>query len=478
MVQPQHIRKPEFNERYYICRCTEGYSSNFSITAKYSKQVNKELLSNALHSLIKKNSWLTHNYFRTEDVHGSLTRGKNYEVRVLDSIKFSDVVTFRNINTYNEEIAEEVNRNMVPMDTQLPLWRIIVFHESSGDQLLCIYVDHSNYDGLAVVQFHKDLTQELANAEEKFIEEIFSYQRDFEYLPKTIMPAAEIITDLYIPSYFKIIRHYLEKYVPFLAKFTNWITSIFTRKTKFTPNLGIQPLFHTKKPVERNLETKFKFLNFTPDQVVKITKFCRSQGITLTSYFNVLFLKTLEETVFKAVDPSLEFSTSSLIAVNGRRYYSEDIKNFRYGTMICGDQVILPPVKDATSSMKYFHQKMVENIKSKVSFKLVGMYNHMNCWEFFKRKIGKIGGRFTLTISNLGKVENSNSECKLEKMYFCSNSGVVYNFLLNMTTTPNNELTVVVGYIPEFDEYELDGTNIMQLFFDKLQLEFLQYCQA
>ncbi|RLV94172.1 hypothetical protein JA1_001962 [Spathaspora sp. JA1] len=480
MVQDQHIRKPGFNERYYICRCTEGYSSNFSITAKYSKPITKELLSNALHSLIKKNSWLIQNFFKIDNECGSVTNGKNYEVRILESVQFSDVVEFQEIDSFNEEIASEVNRRTFAMNTNLPLWRIIVFQQKSDEQLVCVYVDHSHYDGLAAVQFHKDLTRELSSTAKdvQFIEDIFQYTRDFDYLPKTIIQEAETVTDLFIPSYFQIIRHYLEKYLPsFLVKLTNWITRFVTPKSKSTPNLGIQPVFHTQKPTEKNLESKFKFLTFNPEQVAEITKFCRSQGITLTSYFDVLFLKTLQETVFQAVDPNKQFSTSSLVAINGRRYYSEDIKNFRYGTMVCGDEIILPCLakQNITSSMVSFHKQMMDNIRSKASFKAIGMYNYRNNWEYFKSRLGKIGGRFSLTISNLGKIENSNTEYQLEKVYFLSNTGVVYNFILNMVTTPNNELTVVVGYLPEFDEYKLYDSKVMPIFFDQLEANLLQY---
>ena len=54
LIQPNHRRKPEFNERYYICRTIENYSTNFSIIVQYNRQISHNLLSNALYSLIKR----------------------------------------------------------------------------------------------------------------------------------------------------------------------------------------------------------------------------------------------------------------------------------------------------------------------------------------------------------------------------------------------------------------------------------------
>ena len=53
LIQPNHRRKPEFNERYYICRTIENYSTNFIIIVQYNRQISHNLLSNALYSLIK-----------------------------------------------------------------------------------------------------------------------------------------------------------------------------------------------------------------------------------------------------------------------------------------------------------------------------------------------------------------------------------------------------------------------------------------
>lgn len=94
LIQPNHRRKPEFNERYYICRTIENYSTNFSIIVQYNRQISHNLLSNALYSLIKKNSWFVQNFFQIDQRNPATANGHNFEVRILEHVKFNDVVKF------------------------------------------------------------------------------------------------------------------------------------------------------------------------------------------------------------------------------------------------------------------------------------------------------------------------------------------------------------------------------------------------
>ncbi|CAI5758542.1 unnamed protein product [Candida verbasci] len=321
MISPRHIRKVDFNERYYICRFTEGYSTNFSITVKYNQYISRNLLSNALRAFILKNNWLLHNFFKTSDEESSKTNGNDWILKIINTVQFDDVVKYTKIDKFNEKVMERVNSYTLTMNENLPLWRIIIFEESNGDQVVCVYVDHSHFDGLSGVQFQKDLAKEFSLAsDDKFISELFNYGKDGYSLPD-IEPAAESITDLYYPSYLQIVNSYLSS-IPIHSKLSSL----------FNPSVD-PPVFQTTKPVNHVLSTKFKFLKYTPEQVEEITKFCRSNGITLTSYFDVLFIQALEETVFKEIGNG-PYSTASLVAINGRRYYSEDIRNFRYGSML------------------------------------------------------------------------------------------------------------------------------------------------
>lgn len=456
MVEVQHTRKPEFNERYYICRGTEKYYTNFNITAKYDKLISKSHLSIALRSLILKNSWLAQNFFKIEGSDSRKENFRNWRVQVINKISFEDVVKYKKIDKFDETTLEYLNMLTLEMDVQMPLWRIIVFEENTGDQLLTVYVDHSQYDGLSAVQFQKDLSNELFEVTDdgEVRKTLFEYATDFDHLPSKLIPAAEVVTDLYVPGYNRVLTHYLKQYLPLYSKFSGWVY----------PHGNQMPLFQNPKPITRDLTSKYKIMKFHAVKVDEITKFCRSKGVTLTGYFDVYFIKALQETIFKAIDPKTKFKTNSYVAINGRRYYNDDIKNFKYGTMVCGDPIILEHVDDPSEAMRTFQQQLQEDLKSKYAFKTIGMIQYADLWSFFNSKIGKVGGRPTLTISNLGKIANSNDSYRFKEMYFGSNAGVLYNFVLNVTTISTNEVTAVIGYLPEFETYSLDGKKVIDEF--------------
>lgn len=459
LIQPNHRRKPEFNERYYICRTIENYSTNFSIIVQYNRQISHNLLSNALYSLIKKNSWFVQNFFQIDQRNPATANGHNFEVRILEHVKFNDVVKFHQIDKFDEIIMESLNDHIFSMNNAtLPLWKINVFEEMrpNGNQFISVSFDHSNYDGLSGVQFQKDLAKELLTAKDDlFYDVLFDYQRDFGNLPAEILPAVDNLTDLFDLGVLLSSNSILKKWVPFYDTICGFIWP------------SDPPIFDTDTPVTKNLQTKYKFLKLTSNQIGQISKYCRSHGITLTTYFDIICICALQETVFSVVK-SLAIHTSSLVAINGRRYYSDEIKNFLYGTLVCGAPIILPTIENKLEAMQIFHQEMTNDINTKKSFQSTGnLLKHANVWEYFQNKINKIGGRFTLTISNLGKISNSNDIFKFEQMYFVLNTGVVYNFVLNITTLPNGELTAVVGYIPEFEKYELNNKPIMNTFMEK-----------
>ncbi|RCK57488.1 Uncharacterized protein C18B11.03c [Candida viswanathii] len=455
MVQPQHTRKPEFNERLYICRTVEKYSSNFSISVKYAKPVSRALLSNALHSLIQKNSWFAQNFFRVGDAEkdDAVANGTNYEVRIVDSIRFDDVVTYEKIDKFGGETMGFLNDFLFTMNVStLPLWKVFVFEESDGEQLISVCYDHAHFDGLSGVQFQKDLAKELSFAKEEYIEVLFEYKRDLQNLPAEIMPPADTLTDLFTPSSWLVANAICTKFVPLYATVMNYF---------WPPG---PPTFKTDKPLEKNLKGHYRFLKLSPDKVAEISKYCRSIGVTLTAYIDIICLKSLQETVFQNVKSSAEH-TCSLIAVNGRRYYSKDIQNFAYGTMVCGVPIIFPQViDDERQAMKTFNKALAEDIKTKKSFQMIGLIKFANIWQYFKDKIVNNETRFTVTLSNLGKIADSNDVYTFKELYFTLSLGVIYNFVLNTTTLPNGELTAVMGNIPEFEKYKHNGTPIMDSF--------------
>ncbi|KAI3406721.2 hypothetical protein KGF56_000567 [Candida oxycetoniae] len=470
MVEDRHKRAPGFNERFYICRGTEGFYNNFNITVKYDKHVTAAALSIALKSLIRKNSWFTHNFFKKDGTDSAIHNGHNWTLQIVNQIRFDDVVSFEKIAHFNEKVLVKLNEQRVEMNIDKPLWRIIVFEEeeNNNEQLICIYVDHSQFDGLSAVQFQKDLSRELAlidddddddekeENETKVKEILFDYSRDLQYLPNKVMPPAEYATDLYIPPLTTVVNYHLGRYVPFYENIYNWL---------YEPKRGEYPLFVNKSPIRKDMASKYNILKINPDTTVRITEFCRLHGVSVTAYLDIMVIKALQNSVFKAMHGTSQLSTTSYVAINGRRYYARDIQDFRFGSMVCGAEVYLPPIENDILFMQEFTKQLTTSIKSKNAFKAIGMLQYKNAWKLLNDKIGKIGGgRQTFTISNLGKMTDSNNIYKFKEMYFGASVGVMYNLVVNITTLPNNELTIVFGYLPEFESLYLDNKNAIEVF--------------
>ncbi|KAK6200406.1 alcohol acetyltransferase [Scheffersomyces amazonensis] len=471
-----HIRAPEFNEKYYICRGSEGFYSNFNLIAKYNKPVSKALLSNGLRNFIIHNTWLAHTFVKTDDPNSKQIRYTNWERRFVDRINFDDAVTYVPINEFDESVIEYMNNVTISnYSSEKPLWHIVVFETIAGVQYIGIAYDHSSYDGMCGLEFHKDLIKELDKAEEEFIEFIFDYERDYEYLPSKITTPVETLTDLFIPSIWNVVNFYLQKYVSIVPKVLQYLKSLFTTNNPFKANLGVNPIFKWK-PIKKDLRSKYRYFHYSPAEVSKLLAFTRDNGITLTPYFDIIATKCLQDTIFKYIDSKTQFSTTSSIAVNGRRYYSEDIKNFKYGTMVCGDIITLPPIgTDLLKYMKYLYKSMMDHIVTKQSFKLIGLYKYMDIFKYFNNRIGNKDGKVSVGISNLGRVISPEGcSFQIEDVYFGSNTALTYHFIINMVTTTNG-LNVVLSYAAEYDEIYHDEKKAIDIFADKFYNTILDY---
>ncbi|KAI5966571.1 uncharacterized protein KGF55_000880 [Candida pseudojiufengensis] len=468
-TSPDHksiSRKPEFLERYYICRGSQKFYSNFNITIQYNQndRITEHNLSNALRSLILKNSWFLQNFFQIDGTDSFAANWNNWELKYLEEIKFENVVSFQKIESFNESIFKYLDGLSLNFNTEETLWKIIVFETNDNEQFMTVYVDHSMFDGLSAVQFMKDLSKELSligDDTKKVVEVLFNLEEDFKYLPSKPIIASEIITDLYIPSYGKIINHYLNEYIPGYSKALNYL---------YPKNIN-PPIFYNPKPVEKDLTSNYKILKISSIHMSNIAKFCKKEEVTITSYIDIMFIKALQESIFKSINPtSPKYSINSFIAINGRRYYGNDIKNFKFGTMVCGSSVISPPVLNEIESMKYFNQELNKQFETKSSFKDIGMMKYINLMDYFKNKIGKINNNSTFTISNLGKFKSnldSNSNFNIRDIYFSANAGILYSIVLNIISNPSGEMNIVIAYKPEFEDYKFnDGSLVIPKLFE------------
>lgn len=458
-MRPEHRRSPGFNEHTFIFRNKDGFYSNFNVTARYSKPILRDILSNALSSLISKNLWLAYNFFQVALRDPPDVR-KDYELRYVNLISFKSVVEYRKIRSFDEDTFETMNTfNNKIGEENTPLWKICVF-ETDDVQYVCAYFCHSLADGGTALQFHKDLANELAHFEnaEKDVEILFEYHSN---LPK-VKPPVETLTPLYYPSVFQKIWLWLNVKFPCISRWINNTVNYFSGAKP-------PPVF-SSIPIEKDLSTKFKILNFPPSQVRKITQYCRSNGITMTPFFNILGLNSIEKTIyphFPQSDGSIMYSSSNFIAIEGRRYYERLSTPFAYGTLVCGAPTIYHPMnlksdEDLLKYFKEFHGIIRKELDTKRSFKLVWLNLIIDFPQMLRNKIGKLE-RYTTMISNLGKVVDDPSLLwKIEDAWFGLNTSVGYHFILNMVSTETGGLNLVIPYNPIYDELEseINGKRI------------------
>lgn len=450
-MRPEHRRAPGFNEKTFIFRNCAGFYTNFNVTARYNRFILKANLSNALSSLISKNLWLAYNFYKVNSTEADAKR-EEYELRYVKLISFDSVVEYRVISSFDEVTLETINEfNNKIGEQKSPLWKICVF-QTADAQYVCAYFCHSLADGGTALQFHKDLAVELALFEdaETEIQVLFKYHSK---LPEVKAPV-ETLTPLFYPKAFQRLWLWLKAKFPYISR---WID----RASSYFRDVNQTPVF-SSVPVDKDLRSKFKIVNFSPSQVTKITQYCRSNGITLTPFFNILGLNSIEKAIYPHYPRptgSVEYSSSNFIAINGRRYYERLSKPFVYGTLVCGAPTVFRPINlesdlDLLRAMKEFHGIIQSELGTKRSFKLVWLNLIIDFPQVLSNKIGKLE-RYTTMISNLGKVaDDPKLRWKVIDAWFGLNTSVGYHFILNLVTTETGGLNLVIPYNPIYDEIE------------------------
>lgn len=464
MVEAKHTRKPGWLERYYIIRNTYSYYTNFNITVKLDKPITPALLSNALRGLIDKNPWYVINFFKDDEDTYKYMNGFNYHLRYIHEIKFEDVVEFHNIDVFDGSTMSKMNDYKLPMNSGTHgLWHIHVYTDRKGDQYILTMFDHSMYDGGSGVVFQQELVEELGNAKDVKIDVLYKYDVN---LPP-IQGAAQSFTDIYQPTFQHKITYFITKYFP--QCLINMYNRLFMPKPK--ANLGINPLFsnpnHDWK--KNNMKTNLVNINFTASETQEILKYCRSQGITMTPYLNVLMLQCLQETVL--YNPEVQYSTESFIAFQGRRYANLP-RDCLKGVWVSAQILVLPPITNALQTMKYVYQEMQNNLKSRYSFGQFGLIRYFDNLKYLETS-AIVPAKKTLTVSNLGKLQDTNGDYNIVDAYFGLSVGSNYNIVLNMISTSKGGMNVTVGYYPEFDNVIINDKKAIDICLDRFKSRIL-----
>lgn len=482
MTLPNHRRKAAFDESYFICRNVEKYYSNFNVVGQYNKHFSKATLSNALKSMIAKNPWLTYNFFHISDKE-PVDYHTDYELRCVDSITFDKVVEYRQIDKFDEKTFETINEFSNKINcTDAPLWQLCVF-ETDESQYVCGYFCHTLHDGGTALQFQKDLVRELEafEHESQVVENLFDYEKAKYELPD-ILPARELMTDLYIPGIFQRVKLWMNVKFPIIV---GW----FRRSIDYLKSfMGISeeksPVF-ASFAVTKDLSSKFKIVNFSPQQVRSMTQYCRANNITLTPLFNVVAQDCIEKLIFphySRPDGFYEYASSHFIAINGRRFFPQFSNPFLYGVFVAGapttfDYMNIQSKDEFLPHIKRFHSMIYDELKSRRSFKLMWTWAVADISKALQTKIGK-SERYTTMISNLGMVKDDpQSSWKIVNAWFGLNTSIGYHFILNMTTTETGGLNLVIPYFPAYGDLEMEVNGEKVPVMDQFVTQFRRSCQ-
>lgn len=446
-VRESHRRDVGFFERYFIGRNVHSIYTNVGVVTRLNHLVSAEVLSNALRSMILQNPWLVVNYFSRLKTSYQV-RPEDYEARFINEIKFLNVVSFETVPSFNEDLLEKMDKQRLPLDsTTLPLWRIVVYTvRDSGEQYVCGCFDHTIFDGLASVEFLRDLVKELSYVKEadSMVGTLFEYSQDAVRLPERVPLCTELKTDLFSPSFSgKILQRLYDVLVSFIPSF-------FKRNS----------LISTGIPITKDTSSKFKIVRFEQDEVRRITEFCRLQNFTLTPFFHCVGINCLESHFYNRFR-NPDYHTLSLIAINGRRYFPEFAANFNYSPTVLAQAFRLPPTVNYSESniitlIRDTYMKMAENLISRETFKSSWSLSYQNLLKLYYSLIGSDVGKASLITSNLGKVENKSEDWTIEEIWFVLNTSVTYNFLFNMITSPAGVLNLVIPHSVELSSFEIE----------------------
>lgn len=442
-------RIPGFFEKFYICRSVNEYGCTVNMTAKYNRKVNDKLLSNALRSLVLKNSRLFANFFTTDNLNElAKNNGSSFLLKLALSILYEDVVqTIEFEGNFDENIVEELNSIELEINRDIPTWKLII-HENENEQYISFCFNHTLFDGNSGKHFHEDLLKEL---------EFFSKQGDLKYISRIYDASLDIDRpDLPedsddIVDFYKAGKLFIFKSLAELLVIPEWIKLPFNIARNKYPNTYKYPIFQTYS-TKKGSKTKYKLVKIEPECLNSVLQECRTEKFTLTPYMTSVAMQALQEKFFPHWS-NTEYSFHITVAVDGRRYVPELKEKTRYGLYIGGINAFFGPFfGDKSNGIKRvamnLHQIISNNIMDQTPFKFSGLLRLINIWDFFSNKLGK-PNRETILVSNLGMLKNSSDDWMIDDMFFTQSNGIYTHFGISLISTANGGLNICFSYLEE-----------------------------
>lgn len=418
---------PTFYERYYLCRNLLKVCSNFNLTLQFDnsdQRFNESSLSHALRRLIRRYPAFACNFFR---MNGSASTdpkygGRNYRKRALPDVYFSDLVHFESLSQpFGEAQLITLNEIFFALNEEVPLWKLFVYRYEQHVYLSFVS-DHVLFDGIAALNFHKELYHEL-RTRDCYLPPLIVIFSDHDENNCLMPPTSNKIDGIYDVSWWAV------------------ATSAATKQV-VEPIKKSLPVLTFPAEVGRP-QVQFDLFPVLPSIVARALSVLRPKNLTLTPYICAI----ADEAIRKCFLPY--YSTEPLacsfeVAIDGRRYAPRNAHDLKFNYCVGVTYVKTKPQTPIVDSIQHFARQIRDQVENRDTMRNVGLMRHVNPWEYVRGKASASSKheKMTVLVSNLG--QTNVEDCK--SMCFSQDLGCAAYWGILVVSSPKGGMSLVVTY--------------------------------
>ncbi|EGW31630.1 uncharacterized protein SPAPADRAFT_56442 [Spathaspora passalidarum NRRL Y-27907] len=474
-------RPLSFSENFFRSRTASGLYRNFQLTATYNQNLRSDL--RLLFAAIRKT---------VIDYHLLITnvqyRSVEYVYEPLKRLTLGNILSFTDSKylqngVINEQFMKEINEIRFKLYCQDPLFKLILV----GDFDLCAVFEHTIADGLVGNYIHEILLENLAYCQEAgeqydslygsvpadvtFDTVLFEYKNDLKYLNHSLPPPVDIFLEDIDLDYSYGDPNFHDK-----------VTPPGLKKWKGRSNASV------------DYTLAFKLINFTPTETKHILARCKQEGVSITSYIQVIEALTLQP-----IYGDTEYTTHK-VAMTLRRHYRDlgeatapynkilADKNYKIlGTPAhMGFSNNHPPITEFSWDLaRSINANIISGTKNTRAlnqmkpFKDIADLKSDNI-EFFTSQLNKPKAD-AIKISNLGFINlpvypTKTTEWKITNMIFSQDlAPFAAEFMLSVVSTPIGGMNFVLSYCDNsFDDCPYDNFDGLV---QDLRNNMVKYCK-